>query len=48
MLWILLVPLGIVVVAATVIGIPLAFMSVRLFVASLYLAPRFPPKRRRP
>jgi hypothetical protein len=38
-LWILLVPLGIAVVAVTVIGIPLALMSAPLFVASLYLAP---------
>jgi hypothetical protein len=39
LLWILVVPVGILVVAATVIGIPLALMSAPLFVASLYLAP---------
>jgi hypothetical protein len=38
-LWIVAVPVGIVVVAVTLIGIPLALIAAPLFVTSIYLAP---------
>lgn len=39
LLWLLLVPVGVVVLGATVVGIPLALMVAVLYAVSLYLAP---------